>query len=84
MGLFRVPIPQAVRDLKEVVVEEILFGVAFGQLLAMAILVALELMLSLFFWGFAELLWKSLIRGLGSIFSRFASRRTVGGLTHAL
>ena len=64
--------------------EEILFGVAFGQLLTIAILVALELLLSLLFWGVAELLWKSLVRGLGSIFSRFASRRTVGGLTHAL
>ncbi len=82
--MFRVSIPQAVRDLKEEAVEEILFGVAFGQLLAIAILVALELLLSLLFWGFAELLWKSLIRGLGSIFTRFASRRVVGGLAHAL
>ena len=52
-------VPQNLRDLKEVLMEEILFGVAFGQLLAMAILVALELLLSLLFWGFAELLWKS-------------------------
>ena len=43
--------------------KEILFGVAFGQLLAMAILVTVELFLSLLFWGFAELLWKSLISG---------------------
>ena len=63
--------------------EEILFGVAFGQLLAMAILIALELLLSLLFWGVAELLWKSLMRGLGSVFARFASRRVVGGLVHA-
>ena len=63
--------------------EEILFGVAFGQLLTIAILVALELLLSLLFWGVAELLWKSLMRGLGSIFSRFASRRMAGGLAHA-
>ena len=63
--------------------EEILFGVAFGQLLAMAILIALELLLSLLFWGFAELLWKSLSRGLGSLFARFVSRRVVGGLVHA-
>ena len=62
--------------------KEILFGVAFGQLLAMAILVALELFLSLIFWGFAELLWKSLIRGLGSLFGRVVSRRMVGGLAH--
>ena len=61
---------------------EILFGLAFGQLLAMAILIALELLLSLLFWGFAELLWKSLIRGLGSVFGRFMSRRVVGGLAH--
>lgn len=62
--------------------EEILFGVAFGQLLAMAILIALELFLSLLFWGFAELLWKSLIRGLRSGLGRFMSRRAVGGLVH--
>ena len=76
-------IPQAVRDLKEEAMEEILFGVALGQLLAMAILIALELLLSLLFWGFANLLWKSLTRGLGSLFSRFVSRRGVGGLAHA-
>lgn len=63
--------------------EEILFGVAFGQLLAVAILIALELLLSLIFWGVAELLWKSLIRGLRSIFARCMSRRAVGGLSHA-
>ena len=62
--------------------EEILFGVAFGQLLAMAILVALELLLSLLFWGFAELLWKSLIGGLRSVLGRVMSRRVVGGLVH--
>ena len=62
--------------------KEILFGVAFGQLLAMAILVTVELFLSLLFWGFAELLWKSLIRGLSSAFGRFMSRRVVGGLAH--
>jgi hypothetical protein len=62
--------------------EEILFGVAFGQLLALAILVAVELFLSLLFWGFAELLWKSLIRGLSSVFGRFISMRVVGGLVH--
>jgi hypothetical protein len=70
------------RNLKEKTMEEILFGVALGQLLAMAILIALELSLSLIFWGFAELLWKSLIRGLGSVFGRFMSRRVVGGLVH--
>jgi hypothetical protein len=70
------------RNLKEKTMEEILFGVAFGQLLAMAILITLELLLSLLFWGFAELLWKALIRGLGSVFGRFMSRRVAGGLVH--
>ena len=64
--------------------EEIVFGVAFGQLLAVAILIALELLLSLIFWGFADLLWKSLSRGLRSVLRRFTFGRVVGGLAHAL
>lgn len=63
--------------------EEILFGVAFGQLLAVAILLALELLLSLVFWGLADLVWKSLMRGLGAAFGRVIRMCHVGGLVHA-
>ena len=63
--------------------EEILLGVAFGQLLAVAILIALELLLSLIFWGFAELLWKSMVRGLGSVFARWMPKLVVRGWAHA-
>ncbi len=39
--------------------EKILFGVAFGQLLAAAILVLLELFVSIAFWWLAERTWQT-------------------------
>ena len=54
--------------------QDILFGVAFGQLLAVAVLIALELLLALLFWSVVEMCWQSMIRGLRSVFARFMPR----------
>ena len=47
--------------------DKIIFGVAFGQLLAMILVIALELTVSMAFWYLAELCWRGLVQGIRHI-----------------
>ena len=50
--------------------ENIIFGVAFGQILAVAIVIALELLVSVVFWYALELL----VQGASTGFRTFVER----------
>ena len=63
--------------------ENILFGVAFGQVLAVVLLVVLELLVSLAFWYLAELLWRGLLQGLRAALGPLGRFSTRGGYAHA-
>jgi hypothetical protein len=56
-------------------VEEILFGVAFGQILAAIVLVLLQLAVSIFFWWIVQRAWLTVQGGLKSIIQRAAWTR---------
>ena len=55
--------------------EEILFGVAFGQILAAIVLVLLQLAVSVFFWWCAQRVWQTVQGGLRAIIQRVAWTR---------
>ncbi len=59
--------------------EKILFGVAFGQLLAAVVLVLLELFVSIAFWWLAERTWLTVQGCMRALLNRvalaWASRR---------
>ena len=52
--------------------EEILFGVAFGQILAAIVLVLLQLAVSVFFWWIVQRAWQTIQGGLQAIIQRVA------------
>jgi hypothetical protein len=56
-------------------VEEVLFGVAFGQILAAIVLVLLQLAVSIFFWWIAERAWQTVQSGLQAVIQRIAWTR---------
>ena len=56
--------------------EEILFGVAFGQILAAIVLVLLQLAVSIFFWWLVERAWGTVQDGLKAVIQRVAWTRT--------
>ena len=55
--------------------EEILFGVAFGQILAAIVLVLLQLSVSLAFWWLVERAWQTVQGGLQAVIQRVAWTR---------
>ena len=55
--------------------EEILFGVAFGQILAAIVLVLLQLAVSVFFWWCAQRAWQTVQGGLQAVIQRVAWTR---------
>jgi len=55
--------------------EEILFGVAFGQILAAIVLVLLQLAVSVFFWWIVQRAWQTIQGGLQAIIQRVAWTR---------
>lgn len=63
--------------------ERVLFGVAFGQVLAVVLLVVLELLVVVAFWYLAELLWRGLLQGLRAALAPFGRFSTRGGYAHA-
>jgi hypothetical protein len=56
-------------------VEEILFGVAFGQILAAIVLVILQLAVSIFFWWIVQRAWLTVQGGLKAVIQRIAWAR---------
>ena len=52
--------------------EEILFGVAFGQILAAIGLVLLQLAVTIFFWWIVQRAWLTVQGGLQAIIQRVA------------
>ena len=52
--------------------EEILFGVAFGQILAAIVLVLLQLAVSIFFWWIVQRAWQTVQGGLQAVIQRVA------------
>jgi len=56
-------------------VEEILFGVAFGQILAAIVLVLLQLAVSIFFWWIVQRAWQTVQGGLQAVIQRVAWTR---------
>lgn len=58
--------------------EEILFGVAFGQILAAIVLVLLQLAVSIFFWWIVQRAWQSVQGGFQAVIHRVAWTRMRG------
>jgi hypothetical protein len=56
-------------------VEEVLFGVAFGQILAAIVLVLLQLAVSIFFWWIVQRAWQTVQGGLQAVIQRVAWTR---------
>jgi hypothetical protein len=50
--------------------ERLIFGIAFGQLLFAAVVVALQLLVTVACWYLAETAWQSCVRGFASVVSR--------------
>ena len=55
--------------------EEILFGVAFGQIFAAIVLVLLQLAVSIFFWWIVQRAWQTVQGGLQAVIQRVAWTR---------
>lgn len=50
--------------------EKLIFGIAFGQLLFAALVVALQLLVAVACWSLAETAWRSCVRGFAGVLSR--------------
>ena len=55
---------------------KLIYGIAFGQLLAAILIVAAQLTVALICWSLAELAWRSFTKGLYQLASSIIRRKT--------